>query len=323
MTPLIETVWPAGESGIICGAPEVGKTWYAFEEAICLAMGWTVLQHFAVTERKRVLFFEEEAETAPSARNRVDGILRSHGVLDNPSIRQELTEWFTLVAFPGIRLCDPNDIDRIADTVEATNAEVIYLDSFFRMMPGKELGASGAVTQALGHLDDLARHYRVRFRVLHHLTKDSHSLYGSQALAAWRRDGLRFDELAGGFTTVRYEGNNAAKAPLGQIRLEFADKGNLASISLVPLGQDRSRLNDRDNDVLLLLRAKPEGSTVAELINGTTISRESARDSLKRLRQHGLAEPCGAAKAGKTTARRWRALPMVKAAVPVEESEAA
>jgi len=48
-------------------------------------------------------------------------------------------------------------------------------------------------------------------------TKAGDSLYGSQALMAWRRDGLQISE--GG--NIRYQGNNAGPVLLGRMHLEF------------------------------------------------------------------------------------------------------
>src|SRR2546425_12968076 len=89
MAPLVETLWPAGESGIISGPPEVGKTWYAFAEAIGLALGLPVLGTFTVPARKRVLFYEEEANEAAN-RRQVHAMLRAYDASDR---LHELSQW--------------------------------------------------------------------------------------------------------------------------------------------------------------------------------------------------------------------------------------
>ena len=213
MAPLVEMLWPAGESGIISGPPEVGKTWYAFAEAIGLALGLPVLSAFGVPARKRVLFYEEEGREDAN-RRRVRAMLRAHGASER---LHELTEWFKLVSFHGLVLCDPEHVAELGRVIEDSRAEIVYLDSFFRMMPGQDLSGNKAPTQALNHLDALARRHGVVFRIVHHDTKAGDSLYGSQALMAWRRDGLQISE--GG--DIRYQGNNAGPVLLGRMRLEF------------------------------------------------------------------------------------------------------
>jgi RecA-family ATPase len=216
MTPFVETLWPAGEPGIISGPPEVGKTWYAFAEAIGLALGVPVLGTFAVPTRKRVLFYEEEASGSANTR-RIRSILRAYGAADR---LEELGKWLTVVSFHGLQLCDPKHISELGRVIEETKAEVVYLDSFFRMMPGEDLMGNKSATLATANLDGLNRRHGVVFRVIHHDTKQGDTLYGSQSLRGWRRDGLQISE--GG--KIRYQGNNAGPLVLGQMKLEF-DEG--------------------------------------------------------------------------------------------------
>src|SRR5262249_9242818 len=205
MRPLVDTLWPAGESGIISGPPEVGKTWYAFAEAIGLALGLPVLCTFAVPTRKRVLFYEEEAQDGAN-RRRVQAVLRAYRASDR---LRELSDWFKVVSFHGLKLCDRDEITELGRVIAETRSEVVYLDSFFRMMPGQDLLGSKAATQALNNLDALAREHGVVFRVVHHDRKGDATLYGTQALQAWRRDGRQFTQGE----QVRYQGKNDVPVP--------------------------------------------------------------------------------------------------------------
>src|SRR5207247_333582 len=47
-------------SGWIVGEEKLGKTFYALDEALCLALGLEVCGRFTVPVRRRVLFIEEE-----------------------------------------------------------------------------------------------------------------------------------------------------------------------------------------------------------------------------------------------------------------------
>lgn len=267
LSPLVETLWPAGESGMVSGPPEVGKTWYAFAEAIGLALGLPVLGAFAVPERRRVLFIEEEASEAAN-RRRVHDVLRAYGASDR---LHELTEWLSVVSFHGVQLCEPASIDELGQAINDSRAHVVYLDSFFRMMPGQDLMGNKAATQALSNLDRLARQYDVVFRVVHHDTKHGDSLYGSQALMAWRRDGLQISE--GG--QIRYQGNNAGSLPLGRMQLEFDDEtGALTAASCTPVDSAEAR-------IAKVLSAGP--ASAEAIATAAKVSTEYARRVLPRL----------------------------------------
>jgi AAA domain-containing protein len=292
MTALVDTLWPAGESGIISGPPEVGKTWYAFAEAIGLALGVPVLGAFAVPRRKRVLFYEEEAGAAAN-RRRVHAVLRAYGASDR---LQELADWMTVVSFHGLQLCDPEQIEELGRVIQDTRAEVVYLDSFFRMMPGQDLQGSKASTLALRNLDELARRHGVVFRVVHHDTKAGDSLYGTQALMAWRRDGLQITQDK----KIRYQGNNAGQLVLGQMRLEFED-GVLTAVGCTGVESAETRVAEALQDA-------PE--SVEAIADRAGVSVSSAGHLLPKLAASGRAAfvVAGPAAGGGRPGRRYRRL---------------
>jgi AAA domain len=65
--PCIEGILSSDGGGWIGGEEKVGKTFYALEEALSLALGLEVCGPFRVPRRRRVLFIEEE-DTPPAAR---------------------------------------------------------------------------------------------------------------------------------------------------------------------------------------------------------------------------------------------------------------
>ena len=273
MAPLIATLWPAGESGIISGPPEVGKTWYAFAEAIGLALGLPVLGTFVVPARKRVLFYEEEASEGAN-RRRVHAMLQAYGASDR---LHELSQWFTVVSFHGLKLCDPEHVAELGRVIADTRAEVVYLDSFYRMMPGQDLSGNKAPTLALKNLDDLARRHGVVFRVVHHDTKTGDTLYGSQALMAWRRDGLQIGEDG----KLKYQGNNAGSLTLGQMRLEFDDAtGSLTTATCASVASAQTKITQALSDT---------PASVEAIARAAGVSASSAGHILPELVESGLA----------------------------------
>jgi AAA domain len=293
MTPLVETLWPAGESGIISGPPEAGKTWYAFAEAIGLALGLPVLGTFAVPARKRILFYEEEANGAAN-RRRVHAVLRAYGASER---LYELCQWLKVVSFHGVRLCDPEHVAELGRVIDDSKAEVVYLDSFFRMMPGQDLAGNKAATLALSNLDNLARQHSVVFRIVHHDTKAGDSLYGSQALMAWRRDGLQISE--GG--KLRYQGNNAGPLLLGRMQLDFDDEtGSLTAATCELVATAAAKVAQALSDT---------PTSVEAIAKIAKVSESSVKQILPKLAASRLAEPAGKAPAGANGGRPamlWR-----------------
>ena len=294
VAPLVETLWPAGESGIISGPPEVGKTWYAFAEAIGLALGLPVLGAFTVPARKRVLFYEEEANGVAN-RRRVHAVLRAYGASDRLA---ELAQWLTVVSFHGLKLCDPEHVAELGRVIADTRAEIVYLDSFFRMMPGQDLSGNKAPTLALNNLDALARKHGVVFRVIHHDTKTGETLYGSQALMAWRRDGLQISD--GG--KLRYQGNNAGPLMLGQMKLEFDDEtGGLTTATCATVASAEAK-------VAQVLSDAPAG--VEAIAKAASVSVSSAGHILPKLVASRIAEPVVTVSNGGRPARHYRRRPV-------------
>ena len=56
----IEGILTSDGSGWIAGAPKLGKSYLALDEAICLALGIPVAGRFPVPERRRVYYVSEE-----------------------------------------------------------------------------------------------------------------------------------------------------------------------------------------------------------------------------------------------------------------------
>src|SRR5262249_30683244 len=77
--PLVEGVLNDDGSGWIGGEEKLGKTYYALEEALCLALGLPVCGRFAVPTAVPVLFIEEE-DSARRTQNRLVALLRGHGL---------------------------------------------------------------------------------------------------------------------------------------------------------------------------------------------------------------------------------------------------
>jgi len=201
--PLIEGVIPSEGCGWIAGEEKLGKSFYAVEEALCLAMGFTVCGKFNVPERQRVLLIEEE-DSPRRVKDRVDALLRGHGKdPDDPAVRAELDEWFKVAVWTNFSLDDPDKVLSLDKTLEEFKPRVVYLDAL-RKMTTRDLNSQHEVSKLVNALDELRRKHGCIFRILHHYRKGqahgrtargSQEIIGSFVLGAWAEVSLFFEPI--------------------------------------------------------------------------------------------------------------------------------
>src|SRR5207237_10378842 len=112
-----------------------------------------------------------------------------------------------------------------------------------------------------------------------HDTKTGDTLYGSQALMAWRRDGLQLSDDG----KLKYQGNNAGSLTLGQMRLEFDDAtGRLTTATCASVASAETK-------VAQALSETPAG--VEAIARAARVSVSSAAHALPKLVKSRIAEP--------------------------------
>src|SRR5262249_37163821 len=159
---LVEGILPADGSGFIGGEEKLGKSFYAVEEALCLALGLPVCGRFAVPVRQRVLFIEEE-DPERRVQARVKALLRGKGLdPDDPTVQAELNTWFRIVVWEGFTFDDPEYLARLDRTLATFQPAVVYGDAF-RKLTRRDLNKEAGLILAV--LDDFRRSYGVMFRL--------------------------------------------------------------------------------------------------------------------------------------------------------------
>jgi muconolactone delta-isomerase len=191
--PLVEGVIPSEGCGWIAGEEKLGKSFYALEEALCLALGMPVCGKFTVPERQRVLFIEEE-DSPQRVKDRADALLRGHGKdPDDPAVRAELDEWFKVAVWSNFSLDDPDKVLSLEKGLEGFKPRIVYLDAL-RKMTTRDLNSQHEVSKLVNTLDELRRKHGCIFRILHHYRKGqahgrtargSQEIIGSFVLGAW------------------------------------------------------------------------------------------------------------------------------------------
>jgi Bifunctional DNA primase/polymerase, N-terminal/AAA domain len=218
--PLIEGVLSADGNGWIAGEEKLGKTYYALDEALALALGQPVAGRFKVPARQRVLFIEEE-DPPRRAYSRIKSLLRGRGLdLDDPALLAELDEWFRIEVWSGFTLDDPARVARLDATCAAFRPTVAYLD-VLRKLTGRDLNKSAEAGALLASLDAIRRAHGTIFRVLHHYRKaqgfrvarGSQEMGGSFVLGAWGECSLFLEPIGRKQGAVRVEVQSKDAAP--------------------------------------------------------------------------------------------------------------
>jgi hypothetical protein len=225
---LIEGVLSEDGGGWIAGEEKTLKTFYALEEALCIASGWPVCGRFKVTRPRRVLFIEEE-DPARRTYNRLRALLRGHGRdPDDPAVRADLDAWFKIDVWSGFSLDSQPQIDALDATCKEFGPAVVYID-VLRKVTARDLNKAHEAGAVLAVLDDLRRKYGVVFRVLHHYRKTqgyrpgrgSQEIGGSFVLGAWAENSLFFEPVGRnhGIVRVTVQSKDAPPAPPFSLRL--------------------------------------------------------------------------------------------------------
>lgn len=200
----VEGILPSRSSGFIAGPEKSGKSYYALEEALCLALGLSVAGRFDVPKRRRVYYIAEE-DSAERVKRRVNAMLRGHGLnLDDPAVKNDLAGWFAIRWQAGVSLDKPEWIETIRAVCRDFKPDVIYLD-VLRKLTALDIEKWVESGRLLEVLDSIRReHPGVLFRVLHHGTKPRGrrremapaDLLGSANLGAWWETSLFFSRVS-------------------------------------------------------------------------------------------------------------------------------
>lgn len=253
--PLIEGVIPSEGCGWIAGEEKLGKSFYALEEAICLALGLPVCGKFNVPERQRVLFIEEE-DSPRRVKDRIDALLRGHGKdPDDPSVRAELDKWFRVAVWKSFSLDDPDMLLSLVKTLEEFKPRVVYLDAL-RKMTTRDLNSQQEASKLVNMLDDLRRRHGCVFRILHHyrkgqahgrMARGSQEIIGSFVLGAWAEVSLFFEPIGrqAGVAKVQVQTKDGMPPEPFKIGIESEgppDRPTIIRLRVEELGKDQKAL---------------------------------------------------------------------------------
>src|SRR5262249_38300862 len=149
--PLIDPLLSSEGGGFIGGEEKLGKTFYALEESLCLALAMPVCGRFAVPSPARVLFVEEE-DSPRRTQTRIKAQLRGHGLdPEDPEVQARLDTMFHLACWSGFTFDSPDRIAELDQEIAAFAPRVVYIDAL-RKVTSRDLNKADLASQILATL---------------------------------------------------------------------------------------------------------------------------------------------------------------------------
>lgn len=170
---LIDGLWAQHGVGIVGGAPKCCKSWLGLDMAVSVASGTPCLGRYKVSVPGTALCFLAEDDTAV-VKSRLRSISHARALnLDALPIE--------IITAASLRLDQPKDQQRLAQTVVATAPRMLLLDPFVRLHRIDENDA-GQVSGVLAYLRTLQREHHLAVVVVHHARKNGNGAAPGQAL---------------------------------------------------------------------------------------------------------------------------------------------
>lgn len=299
----VDGILSSDGGGWIGGEEKSGKSYYATEEALCLALALPVCGRFAVERSRRILFVEEE-DPPRRMHGRFRALLRGHGLdPDDATVQEALDRQLLVSVWEGVTLDDPAMLARLEATIAAFRPAVCYLD-VLRKLTMKDLNKADQAGQLFAELDQLRRRYGVIFRILHHYRKQqgfrtgrgSQEIGGSFVLGAWGECSLFFEPIGRKQGAVRVEVQTKDGPPVPAFRLKFESEGPAHAPTLVRItAEAEAERQDTDEAVFQAIATLPQteavdgqsGVTRAALVAALKHSDRTVRRAIARLEDAG------------------------------------
>jgi AAA domain len=229
----VQGIWPKGAMGIIGGRPKDKKSTLAVELAISLATGTPMFanSHFPSYEYAPVLYVQQENADARVQRD-MQSILVARGLGDfHTPFRYDDGEaaWvdfypheefesarFEVLSHAGLKLKNKDDMQWLADYIEAGGFKYVFLDPLY-MLAGVDEKASELLIPILDMLTYFQNDLGCAPILTHHMTdkgggNEAASLLGSTYIHGWYEAALFTRSSDAHFVTIKVD----AQRDMGQ-----------------------------------------------------------------------------------------------------------
>ena len=297
----IEGVLASDGGGFAGGEEKLGKSLYCEHEGLCLATGRPVCGRFAVPQRRRVLFVQEE-DSPRRTHARLHALLRGLGLdPEDLDVQADLDAWFSIEVWAGFSFDNPAMVARLDAALATFRPAVCYLD-VLRKMTAADLNKAAEAGPVLTVLDTLRRRHGTVFRLVHHYRKlqggfragrGSQEISGSFVLGAWAEQSLFFEPTSrkpGAPVVVTVQSKDAAPVPGFTLRIESEGPAHTPTLYRL-VAEDQKTADDADERVYQAVASLPAlpalagrpGVPIADIVTAVKRSDKTVRRSLGRL----------------------------------------
>lgn len=322
--PLIDGVCRLGETVNVISTTKIGKSWFLYNVAFCVATGRALFGQFA-TKQGRVLLIDNELHS-PTIAGRLKTVADAMGI-----DRSEYAGQLEVLAARGKGL-DVFRIGKMLDSVDPGRFAMIAIDAKYRAMPaGTDENSNSDGASFYNEVDKIAARTGAAIILIHHSTKGGQSDKrvtdvgagaGSQSRAADAHLVLREHEEA---DCVVLEAAVRSFAPVEPLALRWQfplwmpddslDAGRLKGKK--PSAEERQRDRNREAEGMIL-DACQTWRTKKELRAETGIGQERITRAISRLIDQRYLEESQAERYG-NQATVYRKTIHAAAADPVDE----
>jgi KaiC/GvpD/RAD55 family RecA-like ATPase len=316
---LVEGLLVDEASGFIGGEEKTGKTILSEHLGLALALGEPFARRFAVPNRVRVLFVEEE-DGVRRTKRRLEKMLRTFGRDPaDPAVRADLAKWFRLSIMAGADLDSEEWWAELEEEMAAYQPGVLLLDNLSKLT-GRNINAADEMRAVLTRIDVLRRRFGCVVLIVHHYRKQqgerlgrgSQEISGSYRLGAWAEQSLFLEprDRTGRIITLTLQSKDADPLP-NPLRFTVTETADQLEVALVELATTE---HDSAEKVLSALRSatptEPKtgtpGVTIRTLVLKTNLADKTVRRTVAELVQSKLVEEVGEAARGvKLYLRTW------------------
>ena len=243
---LVEGLLVDEGGGFVGGEEKSFKTMLAEHMTLCLALPRPVGGRFAVHERVRVLFVEEE-DSLRRTQMRFQKMLRGFGLdPDDPAVQDDLSQWVHLSVWSGADLDSDAWWHTLATEVDTFRPAVAFFDCLSKLT-SRNLSKSEEARPLLNRIDQLRRQYGFVAQFIHHYRKGqgervgrgSQEIAGSYVLGAWSEQSLFLEpkDRTGKIISLVLQSKDAPPLP-APLRLVVTETDSAITLTLEDLPTD-------------------------------------------------------------------------------------
>lgn len=290
---MVDQLFTVGSNGWVAAEAKVGKSWTVLELIYALTTGTPFLGKFAVKQRRRTIYIQEE-DSLQRVLRRFKQLLRGDSSRHAPE--DAYLRWAIRA---GFKLDNLAWMEKLRQEIIAFDAEVIILDVFNRLH-GSDDSKQAEMTAILNALTKLTNDYGCAFIIVHHNkkaqagveTRANQMMRGSTVLAGWSECSLYLRKGREKHVfIVTPESKDASEMDDFSVTLRDLDNGGVVlDIGAVSVNERRSKIDAEIIEAVEKLNRQGLDALVQRIADTLKKDRSTVQKRMRGLVEEGLLE---------------------------------